>query len=304
MGDHGRSPSQAPPSRDYLEFAVRISSSRFKRAFAELLPGDPVAITPPRGHFPCATDRPAIFVATGIGITPLKSMAEYAHDLNLKTPIVPLYGNSSPEEIAFRAQLDALQAANPYFKVVYTVSHPDRAWQGRVGRITSDLLQEAAEQYDQPLFYLAGPPSMVVRSHETLIELGFEPEPGPKEVIIKVRAIGVNRNDLWAREGLPGMRFNFPHISGSNLAGEVVSLGTAVGSVSVGMQVAVHPSLSCRICEQCTAGHEYFCREFKIYGFQTGPLDGGYAEYERLPEANVIPKPRARTFEQGEESHA
>jgi ferredoxin-NADP reductase len=115
-------------------------------------------------------------VAAGIGITPLKSMAEYAHDLNLKTPVVLVYGNSSPEEISFRAQLDALQAANPYFKVVYTVSRPDRAWQGRVGRITSDLLQEAAEQYDQPLFYLAGPPSMVVRSHETLIELGFEPE--------------------------------------------------------------------------------------------------------------------------------
>ncbi|MFQ5961607.1 MAG: ferredoxin--NADP reductase, partial [Candidatus Methylomirabilales bacterium] len=129
------------PTRDYLEFAARISSSRFKRAFAALQPGDPVAISTPKGHFPFADDRPAILVAAGVGITPLKSMAEYANDLKLKTPIVLLYGNRSPDEIAFRAQLDELQAANPYFRIVYTVSQSDRTWPGRVGRITPNLLE-------------------------------------------------------------------------------------------------------------------------------------------------------------------
>jgi NAD(P)H-flavin reductase len=98
-------------------------------------------------------------------------MAEYAHDLKLKTPIVLLYGNRSPDEIAFRARLDELQAANPYFQIVYTVSQPDRTWLGRIGRITPNHLHEAAKEYDQPLFYLAGPPTMVVRSVVALMEL-------------------------------------------------------------------------------------------------------------------------------------
>ena len=55
-----------------------------------------------------------------------------------------------------------------------------------------------------------------------------EPKPGPTDVIIKVQAIGCNYNDVWARRGLPGMKFDLPHISGSDLAGEVAEVGSAV----------------------------------------------------------------------------
>ncbi|MBI4587959.1 MAG: zinc-binding dehydrogenase [Candidatus Rokubacteria bacterium] len=125
-----------------------------------------------------------------------------------------------------------------------------------------------------------------------------EPKPGPRDVVIQVKASACNYNDLWARQGLPGMKFDLPHISGSDAAGIVTQIGIDVASVKVGQEVVVHPSLSCRICEACTRGQEYFCRQFKIWGFQTGPLDGGQAEYARIPEANAIPKPARLSWEE------
>ncbi len=144
--------------------------------------------------------------------------------------------------------------------------------------------------------------AVVFHEHGDASVLKYEdvpvPEIGPNDVLIEVKAIGVNRNDLWSREGLPGMKFDLPHIPGSDAAGIVTRVGDAVTSPKVGDEVMVHTSISCRSCAQCTSGHEYFCREFKIWGFQTGPLDGAYAEYARLPYFNLVPKPQNLTWEE------
>src|SRR4030042_1242354 len=145
--------------------------------------------------------------------------------------------------------------------------------------------------------------AVVFHEHGGLDVLKYEdvpdPKPGPTDVVIKVQGVGVNFNDVWARRGLPGMKFDLPHISGSDLSGEVAEVGSAVTSAKVGDRVIIHPGVSCRICPACTSGHEYFCRQFKIYGFQTGPLDGGDAEYCRAPEVNVVPMPSNLSWEEG-----
>jgi NADPH:quinone reductase-like Zn-dependent oxidoreductase len=46
--------------------------------------------------------------------------------------------------------------------------------------------------------------------------------------------------------------------------------------------------MSCRVCYECTSGREYDCNDRQIWGFQTGPLWGGFAQYTRLPEVNVV----------------
>ena len=144
--------------------------------------------------------------------------------------------------------------------------------------------------------------AVVFHEHGDVNVLKYEdaPDPrvGPKDVLVKVRAIGTNYNDVWARRGLAGMKFDLPHISGSDVAGEIVEVGSAVTAAKVGDPVISHPSLACRVCEMCTSGREYFCRQFKIWGFQTGPYDGGYAELARLPEANVLPKPANLSWEE------
>jgi alcohol dehydrogenase len=124
------------------------------------------------------------------------------------------------------------------------------------------------------------------------------PTPGPNDVLIQVKASACNFNDIWARRGLPGIQIILPHISGSDAAGIVVETGSEVRNVKVGDEVLVHCGISCRQCDYCTRGEEFFCRDFKIWGFQTGPLDGAHAQYCKVPAVNVLPKPKNLTFEE------
>src|ERR671918_1419305 len=95
-----------------------------------------------------------------------------------------------------------------------------------------------------------------------------DPSAGPGEVVIAVRATSANFNDIWARRGEPkSMRYVLPHISGSDAAGVVAAVGEGVSTVSPGDEVLVHPGRSCRVCDACTGGEEFFCRRFQIWGF-------------------------------------
>jgi alcohol dehydrogenase len=125
-----------------------------------------------------------------------------------------------------------------------------------------------------------------------------EPTPGPGEVLIRVKAAALNFNDIWARLGLPRVRIPLPHVSGTDAAGVIVALGKGVDHLAVGQEVITYPVRSCRHCAACLAGEEVFCKEMKIWGFQTGPLDGGYSEYAKLQAAQVWPKPSFLSWHQ------
>ncbi|MCX6020887.1 MAG: zinc-binding dehydrogenase [Chloroflexi bacterium] len=118
-----------------------------------------------------------------------------------------------------------------------------------------------------------------------------DPKACPNDVVIKVHAAALNYNDIHARRGFP-MEVILPHISGSDVSGVVVDRGGEVRDIKVGDEVIVHCGESCRACAACTRGEEIFCRNFKIWGFQTGPLDGAYGEYIKIPAVQAIPKPK------------
>jgi alcohol dehydrogenase len=112
------------------------------------------------------------------------------------------------------------------------------------------------------------------------------PKIKPNEVMIKVESASYNYNDLWAIWGEP-VKTPLPHISGSDVAGTVVEVGSDVRKLKVGDRVVSHSNMSCRVCDACTSGREYDCDDRLIWGFQTGPLWGGFAQYTHLPEVNV-----------------
>src|SRR5438477_8323795 len=128
------------PTRPHPEYAVRLSDSPYRRAFAALQPGDEVAVFGPIGDFVLHETRPAVLLAGGIGITPLKGMAEYAADKALPIPIRLIHSNRSEDEIVYRLEVDALEKQNPRFRVLYTLTRNDgQGWQGRTGRIDQEL---------------------------------------------------------------------------------------------------------------------------------------------------------------------
>ncbi|MDX1596228.1 MAG: zinc-binding dehydrogenase [Nitrosopumilaceae archaeon] len=117
-----------------------------------------------------------------------------------------------------------------------------------------------------------------------------EPKPAPNEVVFQVKAAALNYDDIWGMRGKP-LQVPLPHISGTDAAGEVTAVGDDVKNIKVGDRVVSHGNMSCRVCKACTSGREYDCKQRLIWGFQTGPLWGGYCEYAHLPEVNVVKIP-------------
>jgi ferredoxin-NADP reductase len=164
-------------TRPHLEYGVRLSDSAFKRAFAALQPGDTVVAQGPLGHYILDESRPAVLVAGGIGITPLKGMAEYAADRKLPIPVRLVYSNRTVEEIVYREELDALERGNPNFHALHTLTRPGPdTWKGRTGRIGgdvgADILAEAAEGLDRPVYYMCGAPAFVQACYRSLMSSG------------------------------------------------------------------------------------------------------------------------------------
>lgn len=124
-----------------------------------------------------------------------------------------------------------------------------------------------------------------------------EPIPKPNEVIFRVKAAALNYDDIWGMRGKP-LAIPLPHISGTDAAGEVIEIGSDVKNIKVGDRVVSHGNMSCRICKACTSGREYDCKKRKIWGFETGPLWGGYCEITHLPEVNVVKIPDNVTYEE------
>lgn len=115
------------------------------------------------------------------------------------------------------------------------------------------------------------------------------PTPGPNDVLVRVRAVGVNRLDLLLREG-EVFRIPLPRIPGTDFAGEIVAVGEQVSPERIGERIFAAPILSCGHCEHCARGDDNLCGQFGTLG---STIDGGYAEYVRLPARNAVPLPAA-----------
>jgi NADPH:quinone reductase-like Zn-dependent oxidoreductase len=141
--------------------------------------------------------------------------------------------------------------------------------------------------------------AMVISAHggPEVLRYAEVPEPaiGSDDVLVRVRACALNHLDLWIRRGLPNLTISFPHILGSDIAGEVVKVGENVSNVRVGDKVLLAPGLSCGQCEHCIAGYDNFCKKYTLFG---SGAPGGYAEFVRSPAVNALPMPSNMTFEQ------
>lgn len=121
------------------------------------------------------------------------------------------------------------------------------------------------------------------------IEQVPRPEPRAGEALVRVRACGMNRMDIWARSGPPGPIFpwkavEYPVITGGDIAGDVVEMNGASTTVAVGDRVVVYGGHSCGTCEFCLRGEPSMCARYSILGEHT---QGGFAEYVVVPIPNL-----------------
>jgi zinc-binding alcohol dehydrogenase/oxidoreductase len=115
-----------------------------------------------------------------------------------------------------------------------------------------------------------------------------DPQPGPYDVLVRLRAAALNHRDAWIRKGrYAGIQL--PIILGSDGAGEVVETGTSLDPALRGQAVVIYPAMNWGPDERAPGP------EFKILGL---PDDGTYAELLKVPASQVFPKPTALSFEQ------
>jgi NADPH:quinone reductase-like Zn-dependent oxidoreductase len=111
------------------------------------------------------------------------------------------------------------------------------------------------------------------------------PQPGPDDVLVRVRACGLNHLDLWVRQGLP-IQIPMPHVGGCEIVGEVARIGAAVKDIAVGQRVMIAPNQGCGHCRECFRGNDPGCPEFCIPGEHS---QGGFCEYAVAASRHVIP---------------
>ncbi len=114
------------------------------------------------------------------------------------------------------------------------------------------------------------------------------PEPGPRQVRIKVEACGMCHSDVFVKSGgYPGL--TLPRIPGHEIAGRIDKVGPEVTAWKAGDRVGVgwHGG-HCFVCDACRRGHFLLCVNGKVTGIT---FDGGYAEYAVVPSEAVARLP-------------
>lgn len=140
----------------------------------------------------------------------------------------------------------------------------------------------------------------VIRSHGGVEAIQFEerviPHPKTTQVLIQVKACGLNHLDIWVRKGVPGHKFPLPIVPGSDIAGIVSAVGTNVTNVKVGDRVIVDPGVTCGgSCEFCKRGEENLCTSWGLLGES---CDGGSQEYINVESRQVHKLSDKIAFEQ------
>jgi ferredoxin-NADP reductase len=186
-------PMSVSSSADNLseyEFFIRlVEGGQFTQLLWQRGVGDPINIKGPKGKFLLQDDgRTCLFVASGTGLAPFISMIETLRGRGETRDIVLLHGVSYEHDLAWRAELEGLQASGDFpLRYVATLSRPHEAssWSGCTGRVESIVagqLDAHGLTPESATIYLCGNPDMITTVEEVATSRGFPPEHVRKEL--------------------------------------------------------------------------------------------------------------------------
>ena len=116
------------------------------------------------------------------------------------------------------------------------------------------------------------------------------PEPGPNEVLIKVRKSAICGTDvhIWNWDEWSAKTVPVPMVVGHEFCGQIVDCGPGAQKYKIGTRVSAEGHVVCGVCRNCRAGRGQLCRNTEGIGVNR---PGSFAEYVCLPEHNVVPIP-------------
>jgi ferredoxin-NADP reductase len=167
------------PEDERLMFATRLRGGAFKQALATMPVGREIKIEGPYGKFVLHDDasKPAIFLAFGIGITPVRSILLNAARAQLQHKIFLFYSNRRPEDAGFLEELQALESANHNYRFIGTMTQMDksqRPWLGETGHLDYAMISKHVKEPANAMFYVVGPPAAVKATRQMLGNAGIK----------------------------------------------------------------------------------------------------------------------------------
>lgn len=168
----------SPPTDPDLMITTRMRDTAFKRVLRTIALPAEVRIKGPYGAFTLHRDsaRPAVFLVGGIGITPFFSISAQAARDRQPHQIFLFYSNRRPEDAVFLSALTNLPAQNPNFHFVPTMTDMEKSkleWTGDRGSINREMLERHLPSLQGPIYYSAGPPTMVAAMRQILTGAGI-----------------------------------------------------------------------------------------------------------------------------------
>jgi ferredoxin-NADP reductase len=177
--------ANSPQDKGQIMIAMRLRETPFKTALKASPVGTQFKVSRARGSFTLHKEltRPAVFLAGGIGITPIRRILQWATKVCLPHKLYLFYSNRHLEDAAFLEEFEDLATQNPYFKFIATLTGTDSAaWHYEHGPIDHSLLTQYLHSLNGPVYYAAGPSGMV------------------SAIASLLRGLGVSDDDMKAEE--------------------------------------------------------------------------------------------------------
>lgn len=167
------------PSEATIMLATRMRNTACKRVLKTLALGTECKIEGPFGDLKLHNNasKAAVFVSGGIGITPVRSILVEAAAQKLPHKIFLFFSNHTRKTAPFFDELEALQAKNPNYKFIPSMTDltiSKDKWSGDTGYITKEMLQKHLQGITSAIYYVTGPAAMVSGLRTVLHETGVD----------------------------------------------------------------------------------------------------------------------------------
>ena len=162
------------PTEELLSITTKFAlenGSTFKQALLALQPGTSLRMADPMGDFVLPKDqsKPLIFVAGGIGVTPMHSMVQFLHDNKEARDITLIYAANKEDEVAFS---DLFKGYDLNF--IPVIREAQASWSGETGTLDPERITKFAPKITESTVYLSGPEPMVEALFDGLKKAGVD----------------------------------------------------------------------------------------------------------------------------------
>ena len=171
--------ASSPTQKNYIDITMNLVGEFTKKLWERKVDNFLIFKGPfGKFYFNDEIKNNVVLIGGGLGVTPLMSLIRYCNDKKLPNKVSLIYSVKTPQDIVYNDELKQIKEQNPNFNYNVTITRPqpEQNWNGRTGRIDSDLLKENIDNAENSLYYLCGPLEFV-KSNITMLEnLGAKKE--------------------------------------------------------------------------------------------------------------------------------